>query len=165
MGMHQLYIGFICLSFIVGCNAQPESTSASGEQASLTKDQVIQRIIDGEIGVELAERAKKSENLWVQEIDQKIIPMQIFYYSDDGSGISVLVENEKLILLCAGWGSGPVSDLTVISRGGKKVLRYTYTTGSGIQQPCESEYVLGSGAGFSEVMTNGDDENYYSCDD
>ncbi len=110
--------------------------------------------MNGELGDNLADRARKTDNLWMREIDQNVLPMQIFYYADYRAGISVLVENDKPILLCAGYGSGPVSGLTVVSRGGKTVLTYTYTIGSGVQHLYEAEYVLGSGVGFSEKMTN-----------
>jgi hypothetical protein len=49
--------------------------------------------------------------------------------------------------------------------GAKKVLKYTYTIGSGIQHPYEAEYVLGSGVGFSERMTNGHSDNPDPGDD
>jgi len=129
-------------------NKQVEINAVPGK---LTPGEVCFRIRKGDLGKELAERANKTDNLWMQEVEQNVIDNQIFC---GGNGINLLVEDGKLILLCPrGWGAGPLFDLTVISNGKERVLKYSWTIGSGIQRTIQGQYLLGSGKGGGIVTS------------
>jgi len=123
-------------------NELAEKNAVSGK---LTPEEVCDRIRKGELGKELAERAINTPNLWMHEIKQDVVENQIFSYGDYREGVNLIVDKGKLVFLCSGWGTGPISDLKVIKRGDKSILQYTYSIGSGIQRPCPGEYELGSG--------------------
>jgi hypothetical protein len=132
----------------------PKIEQAGAVSPKLTPAEVSRRVKAGEVGQKLAKRARLMKNLSMSEVKQNVVDLQIFYYSDNRSGVNLLFENGKLILLCAAWGSGPVSGLKFIAKDGKRFLRYTYTMGSGISHPCTIDYELGTGKGFSQMMVN-----------
>jgi hypothetical protein len=145
----------VAISYVgAGCELlNPTAVPVDGS-TKLTPDKVIQRVRAGELGSQLAERARKTDRLWMAEIRQDVVDVQIFHYSDYRSGINLLVENGKLVLLCGGFGTGPVSNLKVTTRNGRRILSYTYSITSGIYRPLVGEYELGSGKGFSDKMLN-----------
>jgi hypothetical protein len=95
----------------------------------LTPAEASARVREGALGDELAKRAKLTDNLWMAEIKQSVTALQIFHYGDSGEGINFLVEDGKIILLCSGWGTGPVSDLKMFPRGDKNICLLTRICG------------------------------------
>jgi hypothetical protein len=122
-----------------GCIMQrspnPLTTTASIEAA----------IKDGALGEDFAERARKTGNLYVAELKDTGIPFPVFTFSDYQAGYSVLVEDDRLVLLCAGFGGGYAEDFAIREEGEKQVLTYTFSVGSGLSNTLSGQYILGTG--------------------
>ena len=102
-------------------------------------------IKDGFLGENLAKRAQKTGNLNVQELENTGIDYRLFYFSDYTAGYTVMIEKDKLILLCKCWGSGPAEKFKISNKTGHKVLSFEYQIRSGISQRKQGKYNLGSG--------------------
>lgn len=99
----------------------------------------------GALGEDFAQRARKTGNLYVLELKDTGIPFPVFTFSDYQAGYSVLVESDRLVLLCAGFGGGYAEDFAIRQQGEKQVLTYTFNVGSGMSYTLSGQYVLGSG--------------------
>jgi hypothetical protein len=99
----------------------------------------------GAIGKVMAERANKQGHLNLKEIKNAGIPFRIYYFDDYQAGNTVMVEGNKLILLCSGFGGGYAHNFQIKEENNKKILTYAFSTGSGISRPFLGRYILGSG--------------------
>lgn len=100
----------------------------------------------GALGSEVAARARGVENLHIREITGEKIPFQLFSFSDYRSGYTLLVEDEKtLVLLCSAFGGGGARRFTVEEHDGRTVLFFLYYSGSGRTFEHRAKYVIGSG--------------------
>jgi hypothetical protein len=114
--------------------------------ASFDNPSSIERAIkSGSLGSDFAQRAKKTGDLFVHEVVNPGIPYKVFTFSDYQAGYSVLVENNQLVLLCAGFGGGAARDFVIRKENGKNVLFYNFNVGSGVSHELSGHYVLGSG--------------------
>lgn len=138
----------IVLILIAGCRSDDtistRYTPASIEQAIKT----------GELGDDFAERAEISDNLNVQEIEISTIPYQVFTFSDYQAGYTLTVENDKLVLLCSGYGGGYARDFQISEIDGKRTLSYRFNVGSGVIRELSGSYVLGSGQAAWQDLTD-----------
>lgn len=138
----------IVLLLIAGCRSDNTTitiyTTASIEQA----------IKNGELGDDFAERAEISEDLNIQEIEISTIPFQIFTFSDYQAGYTLIVENDKLVLLCSGFGGGYAGDFQISDIDGKRTLTYRFSVGSGVIRELSGSYVLGSGQAEWQNLTD-----------
>jgi hypothetical protein len=97
------------------------------------------------MGMDFAKRAKKTGNLYLHEVTNTGIPCRMFTFSDYQAGYTVMVEDNHLILLCAGFGGGSARDFVIKKENGKDVLSYRFDVGSGVSHELSGRYVLGSG--------------------
>ncbi len=102
-------------------------------------------IKSGALGKEIADRAIKTENIYLTEIKKTGIPYKVYTFADYAAGYTVMVENNKLVLLGNGWGGGYAQDFKIRKIDGKSVLLYRYFIGSGISSEINCSYILGSG--------------------
>lgn len=116
--------------------APPPLTSAESVEAAIK---------DGALGSEFAERARRTDNLYVLELKDTGIPYPVFTFSDFQAGYSVLVENDRLVLLCAGFGGGYAENFAIRKEGDRQVLTYQFNVGSGMSYTRSGQYVLGTG--------------------
>ncbi len=138
----------IVLIFIAGCRSD-DTTSTT-----YTPAYIEQAIKNGELGDDFAERAEISDNLNVQEIDISTIPFQVFTFSDYQAGYTLIVENDKLVLLCSGYGGGYATDFQINEIDGKRTLTYKFNVGSGIARELSGTYHLGSGQAECQDLTD-----------
>lgn len=129
----------IVLIFIAGCRSDDIAAT------TYTPASIEQAIKYGELGDDFAERAEISDNLNVQEIDISTIPFQVFTFSDYQAGYTLIVENDKLVLLCSGYGGGYAGGFQINEIDGKRTLTYKFNVGSGVTRELSGSYVLGSG--------------------
>lgn len=138
----------IVLLLIAACRSDgitvTKYTAASIEQA----------IKNGELGDDFAERAEISDNLNVQEIEISTIQFQVFSFSDFQAGYTLIVDNDKLVLLCSGYGGGYASDFQISEIDGKRTLIYKFNVGSGVTRELSGSYVLGSGQAEWQDLTD-----------
>ena len=114
--------------------------------ASLDDVSSVERAIkSGELGADFAERARKAGNLYLHEVRNPGIPYKVFTFVDHRAGYTVMVENNHLVLLCAGFGGGSARDFVIKKERGREVLFYRFDVGSGISHELSGHYVLGSG--------------------
>jgi hypothetical protein len=99
----------------------------------------------GTLGADFAERARKTDNLYVMELKDTGIPYPVFTFSDYQAGYSVLVEGDRLVLLCAGFGGGYAGNFAIREEGERQVLTYQFSVGSGMSYTRSGQYVLGTG--------------------
>jgi len=99
----------------------------------------------GALGAEAAERATKTGNLYLTELLDTGIPYSLYTYSDYQAGYTVMVEGDRLVLLCAGFGGGYARDLAIHREWEGLVLTYHFHVGSGVSYTMAGRYVLGSG--------------------
>jgi hypothetical protein len=145
---HMMQFGLLLiLSMLLGCQS-PEIPPAI---ALNTPAAVERAILAGGLGTEFAERAKKNGNLYLAEIANPGIPYQVFSFSDYQAGYTVLVENHRLVLLCAGFGGGCARDFVIRQENGKPILSYHFDIGSGISHEMSGRYLLGSGKATWDV--------------
>jgi len=97
----------------------------------------------GVLGEEIAERARKYEDLYCVEIMDAGIPYKVFTFADYQAGYTVLAYEGKLVLLCAGFGGGPARDFTIVNENGKQVMMYKFDVGSGVSYELSGRYILG----------------------
>ena len=102
-------------------------------------------IKDGALGSDFAARARKTGNLYITELKNTGIPYPVFTFSDHQAGYSVLVENDLLVLLCAGFGGGYAENFAIRKEGKGQVLTYQFSVGSGMSYTRSGQYVLGTG--------------------
>ena len=136
------------LLLISGCRSD-DITATTYTPASI--EQAIKR---GGLGDDFAERAEISDNLNVQEIEISTIPFQIFTFSDYQAGYTLIVENNKLVLLCSGYGGGYAGDFRISEIDGKRTLTYKFNVGSGVIRELSGSYVLGSGQAEWQNLTD-----------
>ena len=127
------------LILIAGCRS--DDTAAT----TYTAASIEQAIKNGELEDEFAERGEISENLNVQEIETSSIPFQVFTFSDYQAGYTLIAENDKLVLLCLGYGGGYAREFQISEIDGKRTLTYKFNVGSGVTRELSGSYVLGSG--------------------
>jgi len=127
------------LTMITGCMSQKMPTS------SYNVSSVERAIKSGEIGADFAERAKKTDNIYLREVTNHGIPYKVFTFSDYQGGYTVMVEDNHLVLLCAGFGGGIARDFVIKKENGKEVLSYRFDVGSGVTHELSGRYVIGSG--------------------
>jgi hypothetical protein len=99
----------------------------------------------GALGADFAQRARKTGNLYVMELKDTGIPFPVFTFSDYQAGYSILVEGDRLVLLCAGFGGGYAGDFAVREEGERQVLTYQFSVGSGLSYSRSGQYILGTG--------------------
>lgn len=119
-----------------------------------TPASIEQAIKNGELGDDFAERAEISDNLNAQEIETSTIPFQVFSFSDYQAGYTLIVENDKLVLLCSGYGGGYGRDFLISEIDGKRTLTYKFNVGSGVIRELSGSYVLGSGQAEWQDLTD-----------
>jgi hypothetical protein len=129
----------LVFTMIAGCISQ-KTPACSYDVSSVEK-----AIKSGELRADFAERAKKTDNLYLREVTNPGIPYKVFTFSDYKSGYTVLAEDNHLVLLCDGFGGGIARDFMIKKENGKKVLYYRYSMGSGRTYWMSGRYVLGSG--------------------
>jgi hypothetical protein len=127
------------LIMMVGCISKESSPSFDSVNS------VERAIKSGELGADFAQRAKKTGNLYVNEVADPGIPYKVFTFSDFQAGYTVMVEDTHLVLLCAGFGGGSARDFIIKREKGKEVLSYHFDVGSGLRYELSGRYVLGSG--------------------
>ncbi|NLB54621.1 MAG: hypothetical protein GX811_02430 [Lentisphaerae bacterium] len=133
----QIFLLFV-LIFTVICLSQAYS-------ASLDNISTLEKAIkSGMLGDDFAIRARKTGNIYAQEIKNPGIPYKVFTFSDYQAGYTVLVEKNNLILLCAGFGGGTARDFVIRKENGREVLYYHFDVGSGVRHQLSGRYVLGS---------------------
>lgn len=108
----------------------------------------------GELGDDFTERAEKSNNLNVEEIENSTLPFQFFTFSDYQAGYTLIVENDRLILLCSGFGGGYARDFQINEIDGKRTLTYKFNVGSGVIRELSGSYVLVSGQATWQNLTD-----------
>lgn len=138
----------IVLLLIAAC--QSDDTAAT----RYTAVSIEQAIKNGELGDDFAERAGISDNLNVQEIEISTIPFQIFTFSDYQAGYTLIVENNKLVLLCSGYGGGYAGDFQISEIDGKRTLTCKFNVGSGVTRELSGSYVPGSGQAEWQDLTD-----------
>jgi hypothetical protein len=134
-----LALWFILIIMMVGCISKEPSPSFDSVNS------VERAIKSGELGADFAARAKKTGDLYVNEVANPGIPYKIYTFSDFQAGYTVMVEDKHLILLCAGFSGGFARDFMMKKEKGKEVLSYHFDVGSGLRYELSGRYVLGSG--------------------
>ena len=103
-------------------------------------------IRSGAVGGEFAERARQVKNLCVREITEEKVPYQLFSFYDSRGGYTLLVEDEKtLVILCGALGGGVARGFTLWKHDGHIVLFYRYYSGSCFTYEHHAKYMIGSG--------------------
>ncbi|MCD4846751.1 MAG: hypothetical protein K8R76_01010 [Candidatus Aegiribacteria sp.] len=138
----------IVLLLIAACRSDDTTTTA------YTPASIEQAIKNGELGDDFAERAEISDNLNVQEIEISTIPFQVFTFSDYQAGYTLIVENDKLVLLCSGYGGGYAGGFQISEVDGRRTLTYKFNVGSGVTRELSGSYVLGSGQAEWQDLTD-----------
>lgn len=110
-----------------------------------TESDVAQAIQGGALGEELAARAVKTGELWLREQEDTGIPYRTFCYSDYRAGYTVLLEGDRLVLLCSGLGGGCAGAYRLRRIWRLGLLTYEFQVGSGISRTKHGRYVLGTG--------------------
>ena len=141
------FVMFLLL-LIAGCQSD-NNTEIMHSPASI--DHAIRT---GELGDDFVERAEKSNYLTVEEIENSTLPFQFFTFSDYQAGYTLIVENDKLILLCSGFGGGYARDFQINEIDGKRTLTYKFNVGSGVIRELSGSYVLGSGKATWQNLTD-----------
>ncbi|MCX5970614.1 MAG: hypothetical protein NTV14_03805 [Coprothermobacterota bacterium] len=134
-----LPIVFLIILLVAGCITAPVPPPLASVES------VEAAIKGGALGSEFAERARKTGNLYVLELKDTGIPYPVFTFSDYQAGYSVLVENDLLVLLCAGFGGGYAENFAIRKEGDRQVLTYQFTVGSGMSYTRSGQYILGAG--------------------
>lgn len=111
-----------------------------------TEADVARAIKNGALGQELAERAVKTGELWVSEQKDTGIPYRTFCFYDYLAGYTAMIERDRLVLLCSGWGGGCAGSYRLQRLGRYTLLSYEFQVGSGIARTIQGRYVLGTGA-------------------
>ncbi len=106
---------------------------------------VERAIKSGGLGADFEERARRAGNLYLREMTNTGIPYKVFTFSDHRAGYTVMVENNHLVLLCAGFGGGYARDFVIKRENGREVLFYRFDAGSGTSHGLSGHYVLGPG--------------------
>jgi hypothetical protein len=106
---------------------------------------VEQAIKAGNLGIEMANATKKEKDIYLKEVTDTKIPYKVFSFGAKSVGYTVLAENNRLVLLCAGFGSGSAKDFKITKENGKKVLTYKFNVGFGLNRELSGRYILGSG--------------------
>ncbi len=102
-------------------------------------------IKNGEIGENLAKRAQKTGELYIREIKAPGIDYRLYTFDDYTGGYTIIVDKNKLVLLCKGFGGGYAKNLKISNKSGHKMLYFDFEIGSGITQKRHGKYNLGSG--------------------
>lgn len=144
----RLFFVISVLLLIAGCQSD-DTTEIRHTPAS-----VDHAIRTGELGDDFAERAEQSNNLNVEEIENSTLPFQFFTFSDYQAGYTLIVENDRLILLCSGFGGGYARDFQINEIDGKRTLTYKFNVGSGVIRELSGSYVLGSGQATWQNLTD-----------
>ena len=142
------------ISFIIVLLVTAGCRSDDTTVIQYTPVSIEQAIKNGELGDDFAERAEISDNLNVQEIDISTIPLQVFTFSDYQAGYTLIVENDKLVLLCSGYGGGYAGDFQISEIDGKRTLTYRFNVGSGVIRELSGSYVLGTGQAEWQDLTD-----------
>jgi hypothetical protein len=111
-----------------------------------TEADIVSAIKGGTLGQELAERAVKTGELWLSEQQDTDLPYRTFCFYDYGAGYTVMLEGERLVLLCTGWGGGCAESYRLERIGRYTLLRYEFLVGSGISRTIHGQYILGTGS-------------------
>jgi len=141
--MRQAMIPSIVLLIILLGSAGCIMEHAPGALTSVASIEVAIRA--GVLGSDFAERARKTDNLYVMELKDTGIPFPVFTFSDYQAGYSILVEDDRLVLLCAGFGGGYAGNFAIREEGERQVLTYQFSVGSGMSYTRSGQYVLGTG--------------------
>jgi hypothetical protein len=134
-------LGIVLLVLLLGAGC----IKATAPPPLTSVESVETAIKDGALGSDFAERARKTGNLYVLELKDTGIPYPVFTFSDYQAGYSVLVENDRLVLLCSGFGGGYAENFAIRKEGDRQVLTYQFTVGSGMSYTRSGQYVLGTG--------------------
>lgn len=160
MYLKQLIIILTAIVTLTGC----ASNKVENKYDNISS--VEQAIKAGNLGTEIANAAKKEKNLNLCEVANIKIPYKVFSFGAKSVGYTVIAQNNRLVLLCAGFGSGPAKDFRITKENGKKVLTYKFNVGFGVDHELSGRYILGSGhaiwdswpegkAGFSIFLADG----------
>jgi hypothetical protein len=127
----------IISGIVVGC---------AQDRLRFNSDSAVEAAIRaGELGPDFAERAGRTQTLYVRKIEGPGVPYDFYTFSDYRGGYTLIVDNRKLILICAGLGGGAAHDFIIERRNADKILKFKYEMGSGISRTIQGEYTLGSG--------------------
>ncbi|MDP2875744.1 MAG: hypothetical protein Q8O00_06130 [Holophaga sp.] len=100
----------------------------------------------GELGAELVVAVSRNVKSNLRKLQAPGVPFDFYLVEDPiGVGYTVMVENDHLVLLCAGFGGGRARDFALVQDGPKQTLTFIYTAGSGITRIFDCKYALGSG--------------------
>ena len=123
--------------------AKEERDAPTVEQvSSLT---VLTMIQNGALGEDYAARAKTDEQISITEITGHLLPYRFYELCDYKSSYTVMIDDDKPVLLCEGFGGGMAHDIEQTQLNGKTVITYKYEVGSGISHEYSGQYVMGSG--------------------
>lgn len=136
------------LLLIAGCRSDDITATA------YTPASIEQAIKNGELGDDFAERAEISDNLNVAETEISGMPFQVFTFSDYQAGYTLIIENDKPVLLCSGFGGGYARDFQINEIDEKRTLTYKFNVGSGVISELSGSYVLGSGQAAWQNLTD-----------
>ena len=102
-------------------------------------------IKNGELGENLAKRVQNFKQFKINIIRDSGIDYRLFTFNDQKSGYTILIDKDKLVLLCKGRSGGHANNFVISNKSGHKVLYFEYSTGLGSTQKIRGEYNLGSG--------------------
>lgn len=106
---------------------------------------IEKEIKNGILGENLAKRAQKAGDLQLKELTDSGIDYRVFTFSDFTAGYTVMIDKNKLILLCKGQGGGFAKNFKISNKSGHKILYFDYEVGRGITRKLKGQYNLGSG--------------------
>lgn len=124
---------FIFMGVAMGNKIDPKANLNTIEKA----------IKDGELGENLAKRARKTDNLYLTEL-KDTGDYRVFSFYDFKAGYTAMIDKDQLVLLCKAFGGGVARNFQVSNRTGHKVLYFEYDSGSGVGRRHKGQYNLGS---------------------
>ena len=110
-------------------------------------------IRSGLLGPDIAKEATQEGDLHLSEIESPGIPFKMYHFGTNSVGRTVMIENNRLILLCAAFGGGIAHNFAIRKDGEKEILSYNFDTGSGRLIIEKGEYILGSGSAATLIRT------------
>lgn len=103
-------------------------------------------IKNGELGENLAKRAQSFKNFSVKELKNLVLPYRLFAFEDGSGYYTILLEKNKLVILCKSFGrAGHAYNFSISNITGRKILYFDYQSGSRVAPTAHGQYNLGSG--------------------
>lgn len=124
--------------------------------APRTEEDIVLAIKSGALGQELGEIATKTGELWLREQTGTGLDYRTFCYYDYQAGHTVMLEGDRLVLLCTGWGGGCAENYRLERLGRYTLLTYDFQVGSGIARTIHGQYILGTGSAAWESWPGAD---------